>query len=270
MKFRKIVIAAAAMSALFALTSCSGGSGRPVSTPSARESDEPSESATLDPELTANTIDAVITLTNGDEISLELYPDAAPKTVANFVKNVQENFYSGTIFHRAEKGFVIQAGGYDAEFKPKSVSETVEGEFEENGIENDISHVRGVISMARPLSSLNGASTQFFIVLEDSTYLDGQYAAFGRVTDGMDVVDEIGNSDIMADPPAGLENVPEETYEIQSITITSGAENLEEPSEEPEASEKTDAVEMPGADNEREKASAEPRSSENNGEDEVI
>lgn len=170
--------------------------------------------------LTENTIDAVIRLTNGEEIDIELYPDVAPKTVANFVKNVQEGFYSGTIFHRAIEGFVIQGGGYDTNYKLKSVSETVEGEFEENGIENDLSHIRGVLSMART-SQPNSATTQFFIVQDDSTYLDGQYAAFGAVTEGMNVVDEIAEAPQMQDPPPGLESVPEKQFVIESITILS-------------------------------------------------
>lgn len=174
--------------------------------------------------LTENTIDAVIRLTNGEEIDIELYPDVAPKTVANFVKNVQEGFYSGTIFHRAIEGFVVQGGGYDTNYELKSVSETVEGEFEDNGIENDLSHIRGVLSMART-SQPNSATTQFFIVQEDSTYLDGQYAAFGAVNEGMDVVDEIASAPQMKEPPTGLENVPEEQFVIESITILSDAEN---------------------------------------------
>lgn len=175
-------------------------------------------------ELTDETIDAVITLTNGEEIELELYPDVAPKTVANFIKNVQEGFYSGTIFHRAIEGFVIQGGGYDTNYELKSVSETVEGEFESNGIENDLSHVRGVISMART-NEPNSATTQFFIVQEDSTYLDGEYAAFGKVTSGMDVVDEIAEAPKMADPPSGMfESLPEEQFVIDSITILSAAD----------------------------------------------
>lgn len=175
-------------------------------------------------DLTDETIDAVITLTNGEEIELELYPDVAPKTVANFIKNVQEGFYSGTIFHRAIEGFVIQGGGYDTNYELKSVSETVEGEFESNGIENDLSHVRGVVSMART-NEPNSATTQFFIVQEDSTYLDGEYAAFGKVTSGMDVVDEIAESPKMEDPSSGMfESLPEEQFVIDSITILSDVE----------------------------------------------
>ena len=195
-------------------------------------------------ELTENTIDAVITLTDGREIQIELYPDIAPKTVANFVKNVQEGFYTDTIFHRAIKDFVVQGGGYDTEYKLKSVSETVEGEFEENGIENPLSHTRGVISMARVPSEYNSASTQFFIVQGDSTYLDGQYAAFGRVTDGMDIVDEIADCPSMEDPPSGLSDVPETQYVIESITISSDTElDMEDSSEEPETTEKVKSTE---------------------------
>jgi peptidyl-prolyl cis-trans isomerase B (cyclophilin B) len=188
--------------------------------------DEPTENAVksdsdsnLDA-LTQNTIDAEIKLTNGEEIDLELYPDVAPKTVANFIKNVQEDFYSGTIFHRVIDGFMIQGGGYDTDYKLKSVSETVEGEFASNGIENDLSHERGVISMARTTEP-NSASTQFFIVQSDSTYLDGEYAAFGRVTSGMDVVDEIAKADKMQDQPSGMQDAPEEQFVIESITIES-------------------------------------------------
>lgn len=180
---------------IMAMAGCSGETGEePVITD---EPERETESAVNDSELkelTENTIDAVITLTDGSEIQIELYPDIAPKTVANFVKNVQEGFYTDTIFHRAIKDFVVQGGGYDTEYKLKSVSETVEGEFEENGIENPLSHTRGVISMARIPSEYNSASTQFFIVQGDSTYLDGQYAAFGKVTEGMEVVDKIANT----------------------------------------------------------------------------
>lgn len=220
---KKIIAYLTAAMMLIALAGCTEDkpSENPVIT------DEPAretKSADMDDELkelTENTIDAVITLTDGSEIQIELYPDIAPKTVANFVKNVQEGFYTGTIFHRAIKDFVVQGGGYDTEYKLKSVSETVEGEFEENGIDNPLSHTRGVISMARVPSEYNSASTQFFIVQGDSTYLDGQYAAFGRVTDGMDVVDEIAECESMEDPPAGLSDVPETQYVIESITIES-------------------------------------------------
>ena len=167
---------------------------------------------------TENTIEAEMTLTNGKVIEFELYPDVAPKTVANFVKNVQEGFYSGTIFHRVIEGFMIQGGGYDEALNHKSVSETVEGEFSANGIENNLKHTRGVLSMART-DAPNSASTQFFIMHEDAPHLDGQYAAFGKVTEGMDVVDEIAQAPIRSDAPNGLSDLPEEMFVIQEIII---------------------------------------------------
>ena len=122
-------------------------------------------------------------------IKVELDADTAPISVTNFVKLAQEHFYDGLTFHRIIDGFMIQGG--DAEGAGRGGSdETIKGEFSENGVKNDISHERGVISMARS-SDPDSASSQFFIVQSDSTYLDGQYAAFGHVTEGMDIVDQI-------------------------------------------------------------------------------
>ena len=130
-----------------------------------------------------------ITMRDGGVIKLELYPDVAPITVENFTKLASEGFYDGLIFHRVIKGFMIQGG--DPEGTGMGGSDTkIKGEFAVNGVANNISHVRGVISMARS-RSYNSASSQFFIVHKDATYLDGQYAAFGRVVEGMDVVDAI-------------------------------------------------------------------------------
>ena len=130
-----------------------------------------------------------ITMRDGGVIKLELYPDIAPITVENFTKLASEGFYDGLIFHRVIKGFMIQGG--DPEGTGMGGSDTnIKGEFAVNGVANNISHVRGVISMARA-RSYNSASSQFFIVHKDSTYLDGQYAAFGRVIEGMEVVDAI-------------------------------------------------------------------------------
>ena len=130
-----------------------------------------------------------IEMTNGDIIKAELYPDVAPNTVNNFLSLVNKGFYNGLIFHRVIKGFMIQGGDPNGNGTGGS-EKTIKGEFSANGVENDISHVRGVISMARANDPDSGSS-QFFIVHEDSTFLDGQYAAFGHVTDGMDVVDAI-------------------------------------------------------------------------------
>ncbi len=137
-------------------------------------------------------VNVKITMDNGGEIYLELYPEYAPETVANFVSLVKEGFYDGLTFHRIIKGFMIQGG--DPEGTGFGGSEkTIKGEFASNGFtQNTLSHERGVISMARSQMP-NSASSQFFIVHEDSAFLDGNYAAFGAVTEGMDTVDEIAN-----------------------------------------------------------------------------
>ncbi len=131
-----------------------------------------------------------ITMENGGVIRLELYPDMAPETVKNFEKLVSEGFYDGLIFHRVIAGFMIQGGDPEGTGMGGS-KDTIKGEFKSNGFaQNTLSHTRGVISMART-NRPNSASSQFFIMHADGTYLDGQYAAFGRVVDGMDVVDAI-------------------------------------------------------------------------------
>jgi peptidyl-prolyl cis-trans isomerase B (cyclophilin B) len=131
-----------------------------------------------------------IEMENGGIIKMELYPDIAPITVANFVKLVNEGFYDGLTFHRVIAGFMIQGGDPNGDGTGGS-SETIKGEFAQNGVENNLSHTRGVVSMARRSYPLDSASSQFFICNADSTYLDGSYAAFGKVVEGMDVVDEI-------------------------------------------------------------------------------
>ena len=130
-----------------------------------------------------------IEMENGGVITLELYPDKAPKTVANFEKLVKEGFYDGLIFHRVISGFMIQGGDPTGTGMGGS-EEEIPGEFAANGFENPVSHVRGVISMART-NDPNSASSQFFIMHKDGTFLDGQYAAFRKVVDGIEVVDEI-------------------------------------------------------------------------------
>ncbi len=130
-----------------------------------------------------------ITVKDYGEIDLILNDEQAPITVANFVKLVEEGFYDGLTFHRIMQGFMIQ-GGDPLGNGTGGSDEEIKGEFSENGVENNISHVRGVISMARS-SDPDSASSQFFICDADSTFLDGQYAAFGVVTSGMDVVDKI-------------------------------------------------------------------------------
>lgn len=132
---------------------------------------------------------AVIDVKDYGKITIELKPEIAPITVENFKKLVSEHFYDGLTFHRIMEGFMIQ-GGDPLGNGTGGSDETIKGEFSQNGFENKLSHTRGVISMARS-SDPDSASSQFFIVHQDSTFLDGQYAAFGVVTDGMDVVDKI-------------------------------------------------------------------------------
>ena len=133
-----------------------------------------------------------IEMDNGGIIKLELYADKAPITVANFEKLVKEGFYDGLIFHRVISGFMIQGGDPTGTGMGGS-KETIKGEFAINGVNNDLSHLRGVVSMARTQVP-DSASSQFFICHADATFLDGQYAAFGKVIEGMDVVDEIAET----------------------------------------------------------------------------
>lgn len=157
---------------------------------------------------------AVITVKDYGEIKVELDGDTAPITVKNFVELAKSGFYDGLTFHRIISGFMIQGGDPKGDSTGGS-DKTITGEFELNGIENNISHTRGVISMARS-SDYNSASSQFFIMHADGTHLDGQYAAFGHVTDGMDVVDAIAENTPTSDGMVAKENQPV----IESIVIT--------------------------------------------------
>lgn len=132
---------------------------------------------------------ADISIRDYGDIQVELDADTAPVTVTNFVKLVQDQFYDGLTFWRIMDGFMMQGGDPKGNGTGGS-GETIKGEFSSNGVDNDISHTRGTISMARSTDP-DSASSQFFIVQSDSTYLDGQYAAFGHVTEGMDIVDQI-------------------------------------------------------------------------------
>lgn len=148
-------------------------------------------------------------------IELELDSDVAPITVTNFINLVNSKFYDGLTFHRIIDGFMIQ-GGDPLGNGTGGSSKTIKGEFSKNGVKNSISHVRGVISMARS-SDYNSASSQFFIVQKDTTSLDGQYAAFGKVISGMDVVDKIAKVKVEDDNgTVSKENQPV----IESIRVT--------------------------------------------------
>ena len=141
-------------------------------------------------EMVTGKVNVEIVVKDMGKIELELDADTAPITVNNFVNLVKNKFYDGLTFHRIIEGFMIQ-GGDPLGNGTGGSSTNIKGEFAANGVENNISHVRGVISMARNGFDYNSASSQFFIVHKDSTFLDGNYAAFGHVTSGMEVVDKI-------------------------------------------------------------------------------
>ena len=134
-------------------------------------------------------IKGTIEMENGAKMDFELYPDIAPKSAANFVKLAESGFYNGLTFHRIVPGFGIQGGAPDGNGTGGSGWE-IFGEFASNGFRNDLKHTRGVLSWARTQDP-NSAGSQFFIMVDDAPYLDGEYAAFGRLTSGLDVVDQI-------------------------------------------------------------------------------
>ena len=153
----------------------------------------------------------VFELDNGKKIKAELYPEIAPITVANFEKLIKEGFYDGLIFHRVIPGFMIQ-GGCPEGTGMGGPKERIKGEFLANGVPNDLKHTRGVLSMARTADP-NSAGSQFFIMHADAPHLDGQYAAFGKVIEGMDAVDEI------AETPTDYSDRPLREQKIKKVTI---------------------------------------------------
>lgn len=160
----------------------------------------------------AENVNVKITMNGGGEIELELYPQYAPLTVANFKSLVEEGFYDGLTFHRIIKGFMIQGGDPMGNGMGGS-DKCIKGEFAMNGVNNPLKHTRGVISMARSQMP-DSASSQFFIMHEDAPHLDGSYAAFGKVTKGIEIVDEI------ADTPVGWDGQsPVVTPVIESIKL---------------------------------------------------
>lgn len=151
---------------------------------------------------------------DGKQIVAELYPSIAPKTVKNFVKLVQDHFYDGLTFHRIIPGFMIQGGDPLGNGMGGS-DETIVGEFASNGFKNELKHERGVLSMARAMDP-NSASSQFFIMHQDAPHLDGDYAAFGKVIEGMDVVDQIANT------PTSFMDRPIKEQKMATIRIVEG------------------------------------------------
>lgn len=158
-----------------------------------------------------------IIMNTGDEIKLELYPEYAPNTVNNFISLVKKGFYDGLIFHRVIKGFMIQ-GGDPAGTGSGGPGYTIKGEFYRNGFkDNKLKHTRGVISMARSMMP-NSAGSQFFIMQENAPHLDGEYAAFGKVADGIEVVDKIAEvATDYADRPLTPQIIKSVTVELFGV-----------------------------------------------------
>lgn len=158
-----------------------------------------------------------IELENGKKIVAELYPEIAPNTVNNFISLINKGFYDGLTFHRVIKGFMIQGGCPDG-IGTGGPGYSIKGEFNKNNHENNLSHEKGVLSMARAMHP-DSAGSQFFIMHEFSPHLDGQYAGFGKVIEGLDVVDEIANT------PTGPQDRPITPQKIKMVTIdTKGVE----------------------------------------------
>ena len=190
------------------ITGCGSKSEKPGASDSedtAQEASRETPDEDTPEELLSGAHPAEIEVEGYGTIALELDADTAPVSVTNFVNLAKDGFYNGLTFHRIISGFMIQ-GGDPLGNGTGGSDKTIKGEFSDNGIENNISHVRGVISMARA-NDPDSASSQFFIVHEDSNFLDGQYAAFGHVTEGMEIVDQIcqdtpvqdGNGTVSAD-----------------------------------------------------------------------
>lgn len=162
-----------------------------------------------------------ITMMNGDVIKCELYPEIAPESVNNFISLIQKNFYDGLIFHRVIKGFMIQ-GGCPQGVGTGNPGYSIKGEFAQNGFENNLKHTSGVLSMARSMLP-DSAGSQFFIMHKNSPHLDGSYAAFGKVTEGLDIVDKI------AQVRTDWGDKPLEEQKIASMTVETFGVEYPEP-----------------------------------------
>lgn len=161
-----------------------------------------------------------IKMAQGEIIKAELYPEVAPNTVRNFVSLVKKGFYDGLIFHRVIPGFMIQ-GGCPQGVGTGGPGYSIKGEFSANGFKNDLKHTRGVLSMARAMNP-NSAGSQFFIMVENAPHLDGQYASFGKVIEGLEVVDKIVST------KTDFRDKPLEDQVMQQVTVE-GGDDLGEP-----------------------------------------
>lgn len=162
-----------------------------------------------------------INMENGGVIKAELYPEIAPNTVNNFIDLINRGFYDGLIFHRVIPGFMIQGGDPEGNGMG-GPGYSIKGEFSRNGFKNELKHTKGVLSMARTMDP-NSAGSQFFIMVEDAPHLDGQYASFGKVIEGMEVADEIVNA------KTDYSDRPYEDQVMKSMTVETFGETYSEP-----------------------------------------
>lgn len=215
-KISAIMLAAVILFTCFLISGC-GGNTESSSAEKATSavSNEETTKASTDTTSYKSSYTAIIDVKNYGKIKVDLYEELAPITVKNFVSLAKDGFYDGLTFHRIISGFMIQGGDPKGDGTGGS-EKTIKGEFAQNGVENNLSHTRGVISMARS-NDPDSASSQFFIVQADSTHLDGQYAAFGKVTEGMDIVDKICEDTPVTDSNGTVEKANQPV--INSIKI---------------------------------------------------
>ena len=162
-----------------------------------------------------------IEMENGDIMKAELYPEIAPNTVNNFISLINKGYYDGLIFHRCIRGFMIQ-GGCPTGTGTGNPGYSIKGEFSKNGFNNDLKHTKGVLSMARSMMP-DSAGSQFFIMHEDSPHLDGMYAAFGKITEGQDIVDKIAST------KTDFSDKPLEEQKMKKVTVDTFGETYPEP-----------------------------------------
>ena len=216
-KYISLVLAFVLMFSVLAFSGC---------TKNNNDSDKDAENNSSVDSATGNPV-ATITVKDYGVMKVELYPDKAPNTVKNFISLANKAFYDGLTFHRVYKGFMIQGGCPDGT-GGGDPGYSIKGEFSGNGVENDLAHTRGVISMARSKMP-DSAGSQFFIMHEDAPHLDGQYAAFGKVIEGLDVLDKIADAEVTLNMSSGEMSTPVNKIIIESISVDTFGVNYAEP-----------------------------------------
>lgn len=217
-RYKGILFFVGAILLVLLVTGC-GAQTKDEATDSDSKSSSEQEKKQTQPEGDNPTV--TVTMENDDKIQVELYPDIAPNTVANFISLAKEGYYDGLIFHRVIPGFMIQGGDPEGT-GTGGPGYGIKGEFSSNGFDNDLSHDRGVISMARSTAP-DSAGSQFFIMVDKSSDLDGEYAAFGKVTEGMETVDKI----VSAERDAG--DKPLEEQKMKTVEVDTKGQEFPEP-----------------------------------------